>query len=282
MNTPWPETGLRRISVNSFGFGGANAHAVLDDAPHYMRTHNIHGFYRSIKHLESPQSGLEGSVETSADEIQCTTGHTATNGTINSVFNGTVNGDTNGTVNGHHGSISTPRLLIWSAADESATKRMLQEYSHYYSTRINGRRHKLDQLAYTLAARRSIMPWRSFAVVEGSDDIPDPEAKSESFQRLGRSLPTEKPLRVNSVKTDVAFVFTGQGAQYAGMGLELTRYPIFSQSLRRSDEIFGRLGSDWSLFGESKIITNSLKLVNYRSRPFRTNSLQMQYPTAKK
>lgn len=255
VNTPWPETGLRRISVNSFGFGGANAHAVLDDAPHYMRTHNIHGFYRSIKHLESSQSELEGSVETSGDEIQCTTDNTATNGTINGAVNGTVNGDTNGNVNGHHGSISTPRLLIWSAADESATKRMLKEYSHYYSTRIASRRHKLDQLAYTLAARRSIMPWRSFAVVEGSDDAPGPEPKSESFQNLGRSFLTEKPLRVNSVKADVAFVFTGQGAQYAGMGLELMRYPVFSQSLRRSDEIFGSFGSDWSLFGESEGIT---------------------------
>lgn len=255
VNTPWPETGLRRISVNSFGFGGANAHVVLDDAPHYMRTHNMHGFYRSIKHLESSQCELEGSVETSADEIQCTTGSAVTNGTINGAVNGAVNGNTNGTVNGHHGFISTPRLLIWSAADESATKRMLQKYSHYYSTRIIGSRLRLDQLAYTLAARRSIMPWRSFAVVEASNDIPDPGAKSESLLELGISLPTEKPLRVNSVKTDVAFVFTGQGAQYAGMGLELMRYTIFSQSLRRSDEIFGSLGSEWSLVGESEAVT---------------------------
>ncbi|OJJ97801.1 hypothetical protein ASPACDRAFT_1889732 [Aspergillus aculeatus ATCC 16872] len=28
--TPWPLTGLRRASVNSFGFGGTNAHVVLD------------------------------------------------------------------------------------------------------------------------------------------------------------------------------------------------------------------------------------------------------------
>lgn len=256
VNTPWPDTGLRRISVNSFGFGGANAHAVLDDAPHYMQKHNMHGFYRSIKQLESSQSELAGSVEISADEIQCTTGKAATNGTLNGAVNSTVNGDTNGTVNGHHGPISAPRLLVWSAADASATKRMLQEYDHYYYTHIAGRRHKLDQLAYTLAARRSIMPWRSFSVVEGYDDIPDPEAKSESIQKLGRSLSMEKPLRVNSVKNDVALVFTGQGAQYAGMGLELMRYPIFSQSLRRSDAIFGSLGSDWSLFGAYEAVTD--------------------------
>ena len=29
--TPWPVLGLRRASVNSFGFGGSNAHVILDD-----------------------------------------------------------------------------------------------------------------------------------------------------------------------------------------------------------------------------------------------------------
>ncbi|KAK6350951.1 hypothetical protein TWF718_004131 [Orbilia javanica] len=29
--TPWPTYGLRRVSLNSFGFGGTNAHVVIDD-----------------------------------------------------------------------------------------------------------------------------------------------------------------------------------------------------------------------------------------------------------
>lgn len=34
--TLWPQRGLRRASVNSFGYGGSNAHIVLDDALHFL------------------------------------------------------------------------------------------------------------------------------------------------------------------------------------------------------------------------------------------------------
>ncbi|KAH8201910.1 hypothetical protein TruAng_003902 [Truncatella angustata] len=39
----WPSSGCRRISVNSFGFGGANAHVILDDAHHYTQAHALKG-----------------------------------------------------------------------------------------------------------------------------------------------------------------------------------------------------------------------------------------------
>ncbi|EFX01892.1 polyketide synthase [Grosmannia clavigera kw1407] len=41
--SPWPVDGLRRVSVNSFGFGGTNAHVVLDDVPHFLAENDIAG-----------------------------------------------------------------------------------------------------------------------------------------------------------------------------------------------------------------------------------------------
>ncbi|TLD10484.1 hypothetical protein PgNI_06632, partial [Pyricularia grisea] len=51
---PWPTPGPRRISVNSFGFGGANAHVILDDAYHYLKTNGLKG-----NHATSVQPRLE-------------------------------------------------------------------------------------------------------------------------------------------------------------------------------------------------------------------------------
>jgi acyl transferase domain-containing protein len=47
----------------------------------------------------------------------------------------------------------------------------------------------------------------------------------------------------------IAFVFTGQGAQYHQMGAELSRYEVFAQALQDADEQFARFGASWSLTG---------------------------------
>jgi acyl transferase domain-containing protein len=54
----WPvgKTGLRRASVNSFGFGGTNAHCVLDDAYHYLSSHGLDGRHCTM-HDEDLSSG---------------------------------------------------------------------------------------------------------------------------------------------------------------------------------------------------------------------------------
>jgi acyl transferase domain-containing protein len=55
----WPNSGLRRASVNSFGYGGANAHVVIDDAYHFLQQHHA---------LESQRCEPAGSQPSGSDD----------------------------------------------------------------------------------------------------------------------------------------------------------------------------------------------------------------------
>ena len=49
----------------------------------------------------------------------------------------------------------------------------------------------------------------------------------------------------------MAWVFTGQGAQYVEMGLELASfYPVFKDTLEKVEEVYRGLGCSWSMFGK--------------------------------
>ncbi|KAK3933755.1 thiolase-like protein [Diplogelasinospora grovesii] len=64
------------------------------------------------------------------------------------------------------------------------------------------------------------------------------------------SLSAAKPVR-SSGEAGLAFVFTGQGAQYADMGWDLIhQYPLFAESLERIGEIYSSLGCEWDLLDE--------------------------------
>ncbi|KAK4210095.1 lovastatin diketide synthase LovF, partial [Rhypophila decipiens] len=228
---PWPCQGLRRISVNSFGFGGSNAHVILDDALHYLQSQGLTGYHLVTNStLKSPTNGI-------------TNGTNGTNAT-----NGTYNGNNSCSHSIGPSKSGTPRLLVWSAADSNALRRMVTSYQDYFHANVAGQEEKLSRLAYTLAARRSAMSWRTFAVVDDSFDT---------------TYNDQEPFTRTSVSTEghdgMVFVFTGQGAHYAGMGLLLAEhYPVVRESLETSDKILSSLGCKWSVFDR----LNDAKLIN--------------------
>lgn len=123
---------------------------------------------------------------------------------------------------------------------------MVASYQTYFQQNIACDKEKLSQLAYTLATRRSVHPWRTYAVIGPRDTIANSSTDDVGIMHV--SVP--RPVRAATEDISIAFVFTGQGAQYAGMGLELLQYSVFSESLRRSVATFKTLGSDWSILGK--------------------------------
>ena len=136
---------------------------------------------------------------------------------------------------------SSPKLLVWSAADEDGLSRLAKIYSDHLSQAASSLSPEeavcyLENLAYTLAKRRTSFDWKGFVI-------------SQSIATLGEhGVMMSKAVRSGPHPT-LGFVFTGQGAQYAGMAKDLLRYPVFQMSLRRSEICYRDLGCPWSLLG---------------------------------
>jgi acyl transferase domain-containing protein len=129
--TQWPTSGLRRASVNSFGVGGANVHAILDDAYNYLRLHGL-------------------------------SGKTKVGNTAPLVENGSHSSTSNEPV-----ASCKPYLVIFSMAEQSGLERLTAAYREYLqASKVSEDPDFLANLAYTLSEKRSRFPWRSFVVAD--------------------------------------------------------------------------------------------------------------------
>ncbi|KAE8822419.1 hypothetical protein PTNB85_10447 [Pyrenophora teres f. teres] len=194
----WPLDGLRRASVNSFGYGGTNAHIILDDAYHFLQLYR-----RQVNHSRN-DSGFVSPVN---DSYLPTT--------------------------------SRPRLFLQSANDERSLNLMAQALIHHIQSQdIFNEEKFLDDLAYTLCERRTRFSCSAAVVATHKSDL---EIKLRNVRPISSN--TTKPPRIG-------FIFTGQGAQWWGMGRELLHYPAFRLSLQRCSTVVASLGADWSLMDE--------------------------------
>lgn len=163
---PWPDVAPgqpRRASVNSFGFGGANAHVILES-----------------------YEGNENAV------------------------NGVADARTELSV--------VP--FVFSAGSQRSMKTILRSYSSYLK---ENKDTSLSNLAWTLHSRKTLLGLRaSFAATDIDQLITKLDAASES--------PNDVGTHSSSVKRQpkILGVFTGQGAQWAGMGKELIKSSEFA------------------------------------------------------
>lgn len=130
------------------------------------------------------------------------------------------------------------KLLVWSAADEQGLYRLSRLYSQYFKERLHVVNEKLiGDLAFTLNTRHNSLAWKSFVVVKSFDEL----------SSLDQAI--SKPVHGAAKRPHIGFAFTGQGAQWYGMGRELLMYSAFKISLLRSQRILRDLACEWSLLG---------------------------------
>jgi acyl transferase domain-containing protein len=252
-NTPWPASGLRRISINSFGVGGTNAHTILDDAYNYLTSRGLHGLHNTnsriptTEEIELLTSDFEkvvtegdGDALDSTDLVNGLSAAGLQNGTNDNIKTNGIqtNSPNKDLVNAQQ----VPRIIALTAFDEKGVQRITKSQADYLKAirppRGPDEVSFLDDFVYTMTRKRSEFPWRSYFLAANF---------SQLVERISENV--SEPVRARS-KLNLGFVFTGQGAQWHAMGRELMVYPIFRQSLEIATAYMKSLGSTWSLLEE--------------------------------
>lgn len=133
-----------------------------------------------------------------------------------------------------------PKLLVLSAADRNGIERISGAYQQYLPKSSSGCADDefLGDLTFSLDSHKSHLAWRSFAIAQSSAEL-------DNVQSL-----LSPPTRIFSHDPKVVLIFTGQGAQWAGMGRELMGYAVFRERLHQADAYLTRLGCTWNVSGK--------------------------------
>ncbi|KAM7204227.1 Nonribosomal peptide synthetase 14, partial [Naviculisporaceae sp. PSN 640] len=213
----WPQVPPnqpKRASVNSFGFGGTNAHVILEQ--YHGDYHNdLIGFLPTIDGPPSPKDPSP--------------------------------------VKGVDGPLLLPLFL--SANTKDSLVRLAEVYrNHIISQGDNDNpvvQHDLNELAWHLFSRRTASTIRCFVSGSSREDlakglnevIADVENPNPRAPLISRALERNR-------KPKILGVFTGQGAQWATMGLQLMKTSKrFHETIKQCDGYLQSLRDrpDWTL-----------------------------------
>ncbi|KAI3553359.1 hypothetical protein CABS03_12727 [Colletotrichum abscissum] len=169
------------------------------------------------------------------------------NGTTSNGPNGVA---TNGKTSNHNHESeapNSPQLFLLSASTEKALSTRAQDLVQWLKTHDLGPR-TLRSLSYTLALHKSALSCRKAIVASNPEQL---------------TAELEAPMPEKKIKPSapITFVFSGQGAQWHAMGLELARSSyVFKQSMSAMDETLRSQGCRWSLLEELSRPSNTSRV----------------------
>lgn len=123
-------------------------------------------------------------------------------------------------------------LLALSAHTETALKTAAEQYVEFLTTVDPG---SMADVASGSRSARSTLPHRLTVV---ASDVTDARAKLQKFLAHGRASDVVAGHRSDRSAPKIAFLFTGQGSQYAGMGRRLyAAEPVFRSAVDACDAL---------------------------------------------
>lgn len=140
------------------------------------------------------------------------------------------------------------RLFVFSSHDQAGLKRIgnsLVEYIDGLGASASRPGYMAD-IAHTLATARSGLGWKASCFAENAVELRDCVSNLTGEHA---TRPIDSPR--------IALVFTGQGAQWPRMGIEMLTRPVFSESITKSAAYLTELGCDWNLPDELRSSTDS-------------------------
>lgn len=184
-NRPLQKTGRVVIGINSFGFGGSNAHVILEN--------------------HQPVTAF-ASEPTPSQEV--------------------------------------PLPFLLSARSSEALKASARDLSEYLRTHPGV---ALYDIAYQSLFRRDWLEQRALLFGTSHTETADLlQGFADDTPVSGASLATNSDLEAPS---GPAFIYSGNGSQWFGMGKGLLNDPVFRETIREIDALFS-VYADWSLLDE--------------------------------
>lgn len=222
--------------MNSFDYGGTNAHAIIDDTYHYLKSRGLLHHWRSHQ-ASAKQTRIDGRLG-----LNGISSASSENGIPESSSSHYTNG-TNDETPRYSTDAQRRRIFILSENSEKSLHATATNVKNYVSQHARDNEEQfLNDLAHTLCQRRTLFNYRI---------APNALSTAELFDVLGHLGKETVDPHIAFEPLKLCFVFIDQGAQWSEMARKLFDvYSAFIQSINDAEAHFIKLGAKWKLTTE--------------------------------